>query len=322
MPSSTLEKGALAVSASVPKKAMSNTYTIFFMIVLSFACALILSILASVLEKPKEVAKELDRSKQMMIAAKLLDHQDYFLVQDPQGNYLSANYEEGRLVPSNSSQMATKSQLLDIYSKRIIPFLVDKEGNIKTFEEEKINYNDYLAAYRKTGYYQLPLMLVYKILPNPADKESNINSAVEGYVIPINGLGLWDAIYGYLAIKPDGNTVIGISWYDQKETPGLGANISEAYWQSLFPNKQIFQQNADGKTDFKSAPLGLTVVKGKVAESLGTIPKAKSAVDGMAGATLTGNGVTDAYRNVLAPYRPFLTKLHQTYSLSQEKMHN
>ena len=61
-------------------------------------------------------------------------------------------------------------------------------------------------------------------------------------------------------------------------------------------------ESPDGKTDFKTAPLGITVVKGKVSEVLGNSPKAKSAVDGMAGATLTGNGVTDAYRDVLSAY--------------------
>ena len=52
----------------------SNSKTIIFMVILSFTCALILSVLASALAKPKEIAKELDRSKQMMIAAKILNH--------------------------------------------------------------------------------------------------------------------------------------------------------------------------------------------------------------------------------------------------------
>jgi len=284
------------------------------MVVLSFVCALILSILASILEEPKEVAKELDRSKQMMIAAKILDYQGGFLVQNKEGKYVPAKYEEGKLIPTQTFEVASKIQLLDIYSKRFEPLLVDKQGNIKTFAEAKINYDNYLAEYRKTGYYREPLMLIYKILSNnPSSKESK-EGEPEGYVFPVNGFGLWDAIYGYLAIKPDGDTVIGITWYDQKETPGLGANISEACWQDMFPGKKIFQEGADGKTDYKTAPLGITVVKGKVAEVLGNVPKAKSAVDGMAGATLTGNGVTDAYRDVLTPYRPFLIKLHEKSS--------
>ena len=97
----------------------------------------------------------------------------------------------------------------------------------------------------------------------------------EGYVFPVNGMGLWDAIYGYLAVQPDGNTVIGISWYDQKETPGLGCEYFRSQWQSQFPGKLIFFRNRPTvKTDFKTAPLGIIVVKGKVKEVLGELPKA------------------------------------------------
>lgn len=301
------------MSESVLKKAPSNVQTITFMVILSFVCALILSILASVLEKPKEIAKDLDRSQQLLIAAKLLDHQGSFIVQESEGKYVPAKYTDGLLTPATQPELATKNQLLDIYSKRIQPFLVDKKGNILSFEDAKINYQDYLTEFRKSGYHKEKFMLIYKVLAKPTgtSKEEIEKGETIGYVIPVNGFGLWDAIYGYLAIKPDGNTIIGISWYDQKETPGLGANISEAYWQNLFPGKIIFQESPDGKTDFKTAPLGISVVKGKVSEVLGSSPKSKSAVDGMAGATLTGNGVTDAYRDVLAPYRPFLIKLNQ-----------
>lgn len=300
------------MSEPQPSTGTNSTKTIIFMVILSFVCALILSVLASALAKPQAIAKDLDRSKQMMIAAKILDHEGHFIVKDAEGNYVPAKYEKGGiLVPSHTKEHATNDQLLEIYKKRLIPILVDDKGNTMTFEAAKINPQEYVSEYRKTGYYKQPLKLVYEIMPNPStDAKADKKEKPEGYVIPVNGFGLWDAIYGYLAIKPDGNTVIGITWYDQKETPGLGANISEAYWQNLFPGKHIFQESASGTTDFKTAPLGIVVVKGKVAEVLGNSPKAKSAVDGMAGATLTGNGVTDAYKDVLAPYRPFLMKLN------------
>lgn len=297
------------MSEQLPKKGFSTNQVIGFMIALSFICALILSILASALAKPKELAKELDRSKQMMIAAKVLSHEGYFLVKDEKGNSVPARLENGVLVPDEKKILATNDQLLEIYKSRFIPLLVNKQGELKTFQEVSINQESYVSDFKKSGYYKEPWMLIYKILQNSKKGESE--SLAEGYIIPVNGYGLWDAIYGYLAIKPDGDTVIGITWYDQKETPGLGANIAEAYWQNLFPGKKIFQESPDGKTDFKSAPLGIIVVRGKVSEVLGNSPKAKSAVDGMTGATLTGNGVTDAYKDVLAPYRPFLIKLHQ-----------
>lgn len=300
-------QGATVVSDAQPSK-FSNVQTILFMVILSFVCALILSVLASALAKPKDVAKELDRSKQLMIAARVLDHEGHFVMQDSDGKLVPAKYENGILVPGTGREIATRDQLIDIFQKRFKPILVDDKGQKTTFEKVGINPDYYVNEHRKMGYYKQPYKLLYEILPNaPKAKDQ---TKPEGYVIPINGLGLWDAIYGYLALKPDGNTVIGISWYDQKETPGLGANIAEKPWQMNFPGKKIFQESAAGSSDLKTAPLGIVVVKGKVADVYGEIPKAKSAVDGMAGATLTGNGVTDAYRDVLAAYRPFLIKVN------------
>jgi len=287
----------------------SNKQTLIFMVVLSFTCALILSLLASALAKPKEIAKDLDRSKQMMIAAKVLDEEGYFLMQDINGTYVPAKSDaDGLLVSGTVDDIATQQELLLVYQKRFNPILVDAKGLFHTFEEAHIVPDEYFIKYKKTGYYKEPLKLVYEILPNELGAKN-----VDGYVIPVNGFGLWDAIYGYLAIQPDGDTVIGVTWYDQKETPGLGANISEPSWQSLFPGKVIFQESGTGKVDFKTAPLGIIVVKGKVADVFGEAPKSKSAVDGMAGATLTGNGVMDAYKDVLAAYRPFLMRIHEEF---------
>lgn len=288
------------------------------MVILSFACALILSLCASALAEPKAIAKDLDRSKQMMIAAKILSHDGYFLMKDSSGKLIPAKYSaEGTLVPGTVKDIATKDQLIQIYKRRLVPRLMKEDGSLMSFKEANLDEENYTHAYRKIGYYKQPYKLIYELLPNTQDnnpKKNPSSSTPEGYVIPINGFGLWDAIYGYLALKPDGNTVIGISWYDQKETPGLGANIAEPQWQNLFPEKRIFLQNQDGNTDVKAAPIGITVVKGKVAEVYGNSPKSKSAVDGMSGATLTGNGVTDAYRDVLNAYRPLFIKLNAANS--------
>lgn len=279
----------------------SNVYTISFIVVLSVVCALILSVLASALAAPKEEAKELDRSQQMLIAAKILNHEGYFLHPD----------KEGKLVPEIEKGKPSRAEILKVYNQRIIPWLTNDKGEVKSFKDLGMDDTSYENGNRKLGYYKQKWKLFYEVLPADAKDEK---TKPIGYVIPINGYGLWDAIYGYLAIEPDADTVIGITWYDQKETPGLGANIAEASWQKLFDGKKIFQEGPDGKTDFKTAPLGITVVKGKVSEVLGSNPKAKSAVDGMTGATLTGNGVNDAFKAVLAAYKPFLIKVHQDQS--------
>lgn len=290
-----------------------NSYTLLFMVILSLICAVILSVLASALKVPQEMAKELDRSKQMLIAARILSPEGNFQILNEEGKYIPAKISpEGLLEASHEIIIPGQDQILEVFRNRIQVFLVNDQGSPTTFQKANIDEQKYVQDYRKTGYYLQPLKLIYKIFANSPSKEQpdEKERLVEGYVIPVNGMGLWDAIYGFLAIKTDGDTVIGISWYDQKETPGLGANISEPEWQSQFPGKHIFQESANGQTNFQTAPLGIIVVKGKVKEVLGNSPKALSAVDGMAGATLTGNGVTDSYRDVLAAYRPFLIKLH------------
>lgn len=307
------EKGECLVSEEPLKTSHTNTQVITFMVILSFTCALILSLLASILDKPKEIAKELDRSMQMMIAAKVLSHDGYFLIENKKDEYVPAKFEKGGfLVPGSVQDIPTRSELVQVYEKRFLPYLADSKGNLTTFEKAKINKDNYVADFKKSGYYKQPLKLIYAVMPNTEKQEAEEKPI--GYVIPVNGYGLWDAIYGYIAIEPDGETVIGISWYDQKETPGLGAGISEAYWQDLFPGKLIFQQNPSGKTDLKTAPIGIIVVRGRVSDVLGDSPKSKSAVDGMAGATLTGNGVTEAYKSVLEAYRPFFIKIHDSIS--------
>lgn len=282
------------------------------MIILSVVCAIILSVLASALKEPQDVAKELDRSSQMLIAAKIFDPNGYFLIKTDKGELVPAKYlKDGILVPGTVNDFATRDDILSVYRRRIDPFLVDDKGNEKSFKDAGISEPEYTVKNRKNGYANLPLKLVYRILPNPIEGQDNSQINPEGYVFPVSGFGLWDAIYGYIAIRPDGDTVIGISWYDHKETPGLGANITEASWQIQFPGKKIFQSDPAGNTDFKYGPIGVNVVRGKVVEVIGTGPKASSAVDGMPGATLTGNGVTKAYKDTLTPYRAFLVKLHE-----------
>lgn len=291
-----------------PPSPSSNSATIIFMMILSFVCALILSILASSLRPSQEVARALDQSQQMMMAARIVSPSGYFQVEEGQHEYVPAIFSDGILKPSDKIQFPTGTELFQIYKDRLKPMLLNQKNELITFEEAGIDEQEYVTENRKRGYYKMPLKLIYEIYPN---QKSENDAKPIGYVIPVNGYGLWDAIYGYLAIKTDGDTVIGIAWYDQKETPGLGAVITETAWQNQFIGKKIFEESPDGETDFKTAPLGITVVRGEVKNVYGNKPKARSAVDGIPGATLTGNGVTAAYEAVLAPYRAFLIKLHE-----------
>lgn len=125
------------------------------------------------------------------------------------------------------------------------------------------------------------------------------NGKLDALVLPVWGYGLWSTMYGFLALEPDCNTVIGINFYDQKETPGLGGEVVNPNWRALWKGKKIYDQSG--------APV-LRLVKGNVNPGQSG---AESLVDGLAGATLTSNGVSNLIRFWFGEegYKPFLTKL-------------
>jgi len=287
----------------------SETSSIFFFIsLLCGLCAILLAGLSTFLAPWQEMAVEEDRGREMLIAARILSSEGNFLIKDDQGNYVPAIFDltNNTLEANADVQIASSDEVLAIVQNRLTPLLVDDQGNSFTFEEKEIDLTEYLKENQKSGFASLPLKLIYQINSNsPSDQEA------VAYIIPINGFGLWGPIYGYLAIQKDGETVIGTTWYDQGETAGLGAEISSNEWQEQFYNKNIFQPTQEGTVDIETAPIGIQVVKGQVSQVYGTGPRADNAVDGISGATLTGNGVTNAYRTSLTPYRPFFIKLNE-----------
>ncbi|MDX8430284.1 MAG: NADH:ubiquinone reductase (Na(+)-transporting) subunit C [Candidatus Algichlamydia australiensis] len=262
----------------------SNRYTLLFVTTLCLICAGLLSFLASTLSSKQKEAQELYQSKQMLIAARILNHRGFFL-------------EDG--VPVKK---ATNSEITTFVKENIQPRLTDTQGNLYTFEEAGIDEEVYRRENTKYGFSKLKYKLLYLVQKKEA-------TTPDAYIIPINGYGLWDAIYGYIAIESDADTILGTTWYEQKETPGLGAEISTQAWQAQFYNKVVFQKNADGNTDYKTAPLGINIIKS--VKELGDSPLADSSVDGVTGATETMRGVSEAYRNCLAQYRPFLIKANE-----------
>jgi len=108
---------------------------------------------------------------------------------------------------------------------------------------------------------------------------------IEQIILPVYGSGLWSTMYGYLALEKDGNTVRGLRFYSHAETPGLGDQIDKPAWRSQWQGKKLF--GPDGE-------LQIEVIRGVVASPLpGVRDESGHQVDGLAGATLTGRGVTN-----------------------------
>lgn len=97
---------------------------------------------------------------------------------------------------------------------------------------------------------------------------------VSRLVLEVYGSGLWNLMYGLLAIDADGNTVRELVYYDQKETPGLGGEVENPQWKALWNGKKLF----------KNGEVAIKVKKNASADDA-------YAVDALSGATLTTNGV-------------------------------
>jgi Na+-transporting NADH:ubiquinone oxidoreductase subunit C len=111
------------------------------------------------------------------------------------------------------------------------------------------------------------------------------------YVLPLYGAGLWDDIWGYVALNDDKDTVYGVYFSHKGETPGLGAEITKPAFQGQFPGKHVL----------KDGEVGLTVVKHGKAQD------AAYEVDGVSGGTITSKGVNTMIKECLGNYQSFLT---------------
>ncbi|MBC3845125.1 Na(+)-translocating NADH-quinone reductase subunit C [Winogradskyella echinorum] len=118
------------------------------------------------------------------------------------------------------------------------------------------------------------------------------------YIAPIRGKGLWDAIWGYVAL--DKNMVVQGAYFDHKgETPGLGANIKQRYFMDDFIGEHLLSEGGAFK--------GITVAKGNADPK--NEDKTDNEVDAIAGATITGDGVTAMIKKDLKLYLPYFQTL-------------
>lgn len=186
---------------------------------------------------------------------------------------------------SNASFVST-TEAADLFSKYIKKQIVIEGGSISE------DANAYLIDVKKEqakaktgGARKLPLFI--------GEKDGKTF-----YVVPIYGKGLWDAIWGYISL--DENMVVQGAYFDHKgETPGLGANIKERYFMDDFIGEHLLNEAGNFE--------GITVAKGN-ADPKNNI-KTDNEVDAIAGATITGDGVTAMIKSDLKLYKPYFDNL-------------
>ena len=65
---------------------------------------------------------------------------------------------------------------------------------------------------------------------------------IQAYAVPFSGRGFWAQISGVIGVKLDRRTVTGIAFYEQSETPGLGAEIVQPPFRNQFPGRMLAGQ--------------------------------------------------------------------------------
>ena len=247
----------------------SNKYVIGFAFAICLVCSGIVSFFAVSLNARQEANKILDQQRQVIRVAKLADA-------DNPLDQASVDEIFKDIVPRVVDRET--GEYVDISVTEVDPLRMakDPETSIETPSE-----------FKKAQVKRLPTQLeVFEIT----------KAGSECIVLPIHGKGLWSTMYGYLALKMDLSEVVGITFYEHGETPGLGGEIDNKKWQTAWIGRSIYGDTGDVK---------LGVVKANA-------PRDEAyQVDGLSGATITTVGVDATIKLWLGPagYGPYLQKV-------------
>ncbi len=173
-----------------------------------------------------------------------------------------------------------------LYAKRVKAFVVDFQGSVKEGMQPKdVNL---AAEYKKPR--EQRLLPVYEF------KNETDSSKTDYVVLPVYGYGLWNNIWGFVALKSDLNTVQGVKFQHAGETPGLGARIE---------TDEDVQNRYKGKTIYDNGKLvSVTMMKGEGKDYSSNSHQ----VDGLSGATLTAKGVNNMLQDYFVAYENYMKK--------------
>ena len=259
------EGGSLVSDSSNFSKDSIQNVIVIALVVCLF-CAIVVAGSAVALKERRVENKALDKSKNVLIAAGLFE-EGVTKVEDI--NTLFARFEP-RVVDLRTKQLLSEAEVATVEQQLEISFLdydQRKAAKDPALSSALTDLEDVASINRREHY-----SLIYLL---------RSESGIDRIVLPVHGYGLWSTLYGFLALEADGNTVSGITFYEHAETAGLGGEVDNPAWKAKWPGKQIYADHGG---------VAMRVIKGAVdpnaAESV-------HQVDGLSGATLTSNGVSN-----------------------------
>ncbi|MDX6747459.1 Na(+)-translocating NADH-quinone reductase subunit C [Polaribacter sp. PL03] len=244
------------------KRTDSNSYTMIFAVIMVLIVGSLLAFFASSLKPNIDENKRIEKQQNIFYAMGINENDDSsanFVSTDVAGTEFTKYIKKQLVIQGDKITEDDKAYLIDVKKQQALA----KDG-----KERK-----------------LPLFI--------GEKDGKTF-----YVAPIRGKGLWDAIWGYVAM--DENMIVQGAYFDHKgETPGLGANIKQRFFMDDFTGEHLM---TDGGV-FK----GITVAKGN--NDPKNEEKTDYEVDAIAGATITGDGVSAMIKKDLALYVPYFKNL-------------
>ena len=252
----------------------SPRYTFIFATVMCVVCAALVSVAAVSLAPRQKANARLYMEKNVLVAAGLV----------------TPGQDVGLADVERIFQSDIKVRLVDLATGEFVP---ESGRNARDYDQRAARNDPAASRVAPANDAGIKRManhgIIYFVLKD---------GLIDQLVIPVEGLGMWGTIYGFLALDKDANTVRGITYYDHRETPGLGGEIGNPAWQAMWKGRRGYDDQWNAR---------ITVIKGQ-AGSPETDPLS---VDGLSGATITSNAVTRLMRFWLSDdgYGRFLTRV-------------
>ena len=184
-------------------------------------------------------------------------------------------------------ELSPTDDVLQMYEDRITSVVVNINGEeVEDVVAENVNIGKQYGVDPQERLYP-----VFKYHQPGSDK-------VEAYIFPVYGNGLWDKIWGYVALETDLETIKGVRFDHASETPGLGARITEPAVQDRFKGKKLYSDGGE--------LISVTMLK-----SERNPPERidEHHVDGISGSTMTAKGVNSMLLNYFGYYGAYMQKV-------------